>query len=145
MADNCCRTNDDGSRVCIVADHETGCGSQADAVISVEAIPVSRRDSGWQKMRGGVLFGIACITSPCCTPLIVPVVLALLAGTPTAAWINAHVGGIYAVLTLISVASLVLALRLSGTMKTITRQSKVNKFSGYEAAAIVQPELSQGA
>jgi len=65
----------------------------------------------WKKIRAAVLFGIACITSPCCTPLIVPVLLALLAGTPAAVWMTHNLGLIYGLLTLISIISLVLALR----------------------------------
>lgn len=65
----------------------------------------------WQKIRGGVMFGIVCIASPCCTPLIVPVVLALLAGTPAALWLGQNLGWVYGGLTLLSVVSFVLALR----------------------------------
>jgi predicted MFS family arabinose efflux permease len=65
----------------------------------------------WKQIRTGVMFGIACITSPCCTPLIVPLILALLAGTPVAVWLGQNIGWVYAGLTLISVVSLVLGLR----------------------------------
>ena len=62
----------------------------------------------WKKVRAGLMFGVACITSPCCTPLIVPLILA---GTPAAVWLGQNVGWVYGGLTLISVASLVLGLR----------------------------------
>jgi predicted MFS family arabinose efflux permease len=65
----------------------------------------------WRKVRAAVMFGIACITSPCCTPLIVPLILALLAGSPAAVWLGQNVGWVYGGLTLISVVSLVLGLR----------------------------------
>lgn len=65
----------------------------------------------WKKVRSGVMFGIACITSPCCTPLIVPLILALLAGTPVAVWLGSNIGWVYAGLTLMSVVSLVMGLR----------------------------------
>lgn len=65
----------------------------------------------WKKVRSGVMLAIACITSPCCTPLIVPLILALLAGTPVAVWLGQNVGWVYAGLTLISIISLVLGLR----------------------------------
>lgn len=68
----------------------------------------------WQKIRSGLMFGIACVASPCCTPLIVPLGLALLAGTPVAVWASAHLGWIYGGLTLLSIASLVLGLRWMG-------------------------------
>ncbi len=52
------------------------------------------------------MFGVAYVASPCCTPLIVPLVIALLAGTPLAAWLTAHLGWVYGGLTLLSVVSL---------------------------------------
>ena len=68
----------------------------------------------WKKIRSGFMFGIACIASPCCTPLIVPLGLALLAGTPVALWLSANIGWVYGGLTLISIASFVLAYRWMG-------------------------------
>jgi len=65
----------------------------------------------WKKIRSAVMFGIACIASPCCTPLYVPLALALLAGTPAAIWLSANIGWVYGLLTLLSLVSLVLALR----------------------------------
>jgi predicted MFS family arabinose efflux permease len=56
------------------------------------------------------MFGIAVVASPCCSPLIVPLVLALLAGTPIAVWLSHDSGWAYGALTLISIASLVLSL-----------------------------------
>lgn len=72
----------------------------------------------WKKIRSGVLFGVACITSPCCTPLLVPLLIGLLAGTPAAAWITQNVGWVYGLLTLLSVISFVLALRWMGKQST---------------------------
>jgi membrane protein implicated in regulation of membrane protease activity len=65
----------------------------------------------WKKIRSGFMFVIACIASPCCTPIIVPIGIALLAGTPFALWASAHLGWVYGGLTLLSVVSLVLGLR----------------------------------
>ena len=65
----------------------------------------------WKKIRSGLMFGVACITSPCCTPIIVPIILALLAGTPLAVWLSAYIGWVYGGLTLLSVISLVLGFR----------------------------------
>jgi hypothetical protein len=84
----------------------------------------------WQKIRSGVMFGVACITSPCCTPIIVPIGLALLAGTPVAAWVSANVGWVYGGLTLLSVISLVLGVRWLGQKPT----SK-----GFKPKATAQP------
>lgn len=73
----------------------------------------------WKKIRSGFMFVVACIASPCCTPLIVPLGLALLAGTPVAVWASAHLGWVYGGLTLLSVVSLVLGLRwMNGRAKS---------------------------
>jgi hypothetical protein len=77
----------------------------------------------WRKIRSGVMFGIACITSPCCTPLIVPLLLSLLAGTPVALWMGQNLGWVYGILTAISILSLVLALR-SMSRRNTTRKSQ---------------------
>jgi hypothetical protein len=61
-----------------------------------------------------VPLGAACATSPCCTPLIVPLVIVLLAGTPAALWLGANLGWVYSTLTVISIISFVLALRRLG-------------------------------
>lgn len=72
------------------------------------------------RLRGIVTFIIACITSPCCTPLIVPVLLTLLAGTPVALWMSQNLGWVYGVLTVVSILSFVLALRWLGQRKPTT-------------------------
>lgn len=61
-------------------------------------------------MRSGVILALACLTSPCCTPLIVPLFLSLLAGTPAVLWLTQHEGWVYGVLTGISLLSAVLGL-----------------------------------
>jgi hypothetical protein len=92
MSENCCRTAEDGAVYC--------------------TLPVSGNDHKlWRKFRSGIMFGVACITSPCCTPLLVPLVLGLMAGTPIAAWLANYIGWLYAGLTLLSIVSLVLGLR----------------------------------
>lgn len=68
----------------------------------------------WDRVRSGLMFMVACFTSPCCAPLYVPLTLALLAGTPAAGWLTASVGWIYGALTLVSLASLVIAVRWWG-------------------------------
>lgn len=65
----------------------------------------------WKKIRSAFAFGVACIASPCCTPIIVPLALALLAGTPIAIWASANLGWVYGGLTLISIVGFVLAYR----------------------------------
>jgi predicted MFS family arabinose efflux permease len=46
--------------------------------------------------------------------LIVPLLLALLAGTPVAIWLSAHIGWIYGTLTVISVVTLLVGFRWLG-------------------------------
>lgn len=77
----------------------------------------------WKKIRSGLMFGVACITSPCCTPIIVPIAIALLAGTPVAVWLSAYVGWVYGGLTLLSALSLVLGFRWMG-QKNASKGSK---------------------
>lgn len=77
----------------------------------------------WKKVRSGLMFVIACVASPCCTPLIVPLGLALLAGAPVAVWASSHLGWVYGGLTLLSVVSLVLGLRWMG-QKAESKRSK---------------------
>lgn len=64
-----------------------------------------------KRFRGIVMFGIACFTSPCCTPLIVPILITVLAGTPVAVWLGQNLGLVYGVLTLISIVSFGLGIR----------------------------------
>jgi hypothetical protein len=68
----------------------------------------------WQKIRTGLMFGLACVTSPCCTPFMVPLGLTLLAGTPAAVWLTHYIGWVYTGLTVVSVISLILGLRWLG-------------------------------
>ena len=83
----------------------------------------------WKQFRSGITFVIACVTSPCCTPLIVPLGIALLAGTPLAIWLSAHLGWVYGGLTLVSAISLVLSLRWMG-QKTEAKQSSRTEQQG---------------
>lgn len=65
----------------------------------------------WKKFRGIFMLGVGCITSPCCSPLIVPLALSLANGTPVAIWLSHRIGWIYGALTIISFASFILAVR----------------------------------
>ena len=76
-----------------------------------------------RNLRGVVMFIIACFTSPCCTPLIVPLILALLAGSPIALWLTQNLGWVYGGLTVISIISFVLALRWWGKRNAPQRPS----------------------
>lgn len=79
-----------------------------------------------KKIRSGFMFVVACIASPCCTPIIVPIGLALLAGTPIAVWMSANIGWVYGGLTLISIISFVLFFRWMG-QKTESKKHIENK------------------
>src|SRR5262245_30497828 len=115
MAESCCRTTPEGNAVCVLPTPEKaegcGCSSPLENTIQVASPPTMKL---WQKIRGGVMFGLACLTSSCCTPLIVPLGLALIAGTPLAAWLVHYISWIYGGLTLISIMSLVLGWRWLG-------------------------------
>ena len=60
----------------------------------------------WQKFRRGVMFIISAVTCPCHLPIVLPIVLVLLAGTPTALWITNHIGWVYGGIAFIFVLSL---------------------------------------
>jgi hypothetical protein len=120
---DCCQTTEEGNAICVLpADGQTSacaCASEkqetpilletsivgAKKNLSVPT-PLLSAPSLWQKVRSGIMFGVACVASPCCTPLIVPLGIALLAGTPVAAWLTANLGWVYGGLTLLSVVSL---------------------------------------
>ena len=102
--DNCCGVTIDGHAVCNVSD-STPNASQG-------GLPDRGETTGpGRKIRGAVLLGVGCVTSPCCTPLLVPLTITLLAGTPLAAFLAQYVGWVYAALTLLSLVSLFLAVR----------------------------------
>ena len=112
---DCCQTTEDGNAICVLpADGQTSacaCASEKEEtpiLLEPPVLPVSlpSTPSLWQKVRSGFMFGVACVASPCCTPLIVPLGIALLAGTPVAAWLTAHLGWVYGGVTLLSVVSL---------------------------------------
>ncbi len=71
----------------------------------------------WKQFRGILMFGLGCILSPCCTPLLVPLGLSLLGGTPVAIWLSYRLGWVYGVLTLVSIASFILAIRWINSSK----------------------------
>ena len=74
------------------------------------------------KIRSGLMFGIAVIASACYVPLIVPLILALLLGTPIAVWLSDHTGWVYGGLPLIFLIGLVLGLRF-------VRRDKLAKYT----------------
>ena len=92
------------------------CGDANDVAHSIASDAVNSKmkrkpDTPWHRIRGGVMFLVACIASPCCTPLIVPLVITLLAGTPVAVWMTYNQGLVYGGLTVLSLVSFVMAFR----------------------------------
>ena len=141
MSDHCGSATEEGAAVCV-----PGACSCSPETKSSETTPLllplldkdekkepqvmdqfngDQENTMWKKIRGAVMFGIACITSPCCTPIIVPVAIALLAGTPIAVWLSAYIGWVYGGLTLLSVLSLVLGFRWMGQKAQAKRPAKM--------------------
>lgn len=78
-----------------------------------------------EKIRQGGLFLVACLASPCCTPLFVPIVLSVFAGTSLGLWLTQNLFWVYGLLTLISIVSMVLLFRPKSQRKT-TSQSLIS-------------------
>lgn len=120
---SCCSTTEEGNTVCIVPQGGQASSCSCNSSVPEEqktkssiSIPIEHShstssESIGQKLRTGFMVGVACLTSPCCTPLIVPLVIALFAGTPIAWWISQNLGLVYGGLTLISIISAVLVFR----------------------------------
>ena len=92
---------------CDPQSQEEACLSSSPQRVLVSQKHQRERDSAstphrWRFVPSGVLFVLACLTNPCCTPIIVPLVLSLIAGTPAVFWLTQHGGWIYGVLTGIS-------------------------------------------
>lgn len=145
MSDHCGSITEDGAAVCFPGACSCSSDAKSNKPISLSIPSVSenkktvpesiiqinhnQEQTMWKKIRSGLMFGVACITSPCCTPIIVPIVLALLAGTPVAVWLSAYVGWVYGGLTLLSVISLVLGFRWMGQKNEARRRNSqsINK------------------
>lgn len=150
MSDHCGSVTADGAAVCVPG--ACSCSAQSKSsepiLLSLPSIGESKNaglqkivpfknknnqeKTMWQKIRSGVMFGVACIASPCCTPILMSISLALLAGTPIAVWLSANVGWVYGGLTLLSVISLVLGFRWMG------QKTEARRFIEAERKAAVQ-------
>lgn len=64
----------------------------------------------WNKFRSGVMLFISAVTCPCHLPIVLPIVLVILAGTPTALWITKHTGWIYGGTAIIFMLTLALGI-----------------------------------
>lgn len=94
----------------------------------------------WKKIRSGLMFVVACVASPCCTPIIVPIGIALLAGTPFAVWMSANLGWVYGGLTLLSVLSLVLGIHW--TKQTSQTKNKIEHRTSIQSTELKQSQES---
>jgi len=65
----------------------------------------------WQKVRSSVMFIVSLVICPCHLPIVLPLVLAFLAGTPAAVWIAQNVGWVYGGMTFLFFLSLALGFR----------------------------------
>lgn len=101
MSEMVCQINAEGRKAC-----------------TCESCQQSRSEDVRQNsISGALMFVLGCLTSPCCTPLLIPLLLGLFVGTPFAVWVSANLGLIYGGLTLISVISFTLAYRQWTTKK----------------------------
>jgi hypothetical protein len=62
-----------------------------------------------------MMAAFAVITCPCHLPLVLPIILGVLAGTPIAVWITQHVGWVYGGMAIVFLVSLLLTLRWMGS------------------------------
>ena len=121
-APNACGTSADGGAYCarptVMADKTQTMTldvvNDSAFMLNTPSVQVRRKRS----LHSVAMFGVACLTSPCCTPLYVPLLLGLAAGTPLAAWLGHNLGWVYGGLTLISVISFVLALRRTSFLRS---------------------------
>ncbi|SRR6266567_2028580 len=125
MTETECRSSSDGSAISLTRDGSQRCTCAESKPAPSSHILAHRHrpheDTSlpdhhalWKTTSSGLLFVIACLTNPCCTPLLVPFGLTLLAGTPLALWTTQYLGWIYGMLTVICVCSLVFAFRSLG-------------------------------
>lgn len=68
----------------------------------------------WNHIRSGMMGALAVISCPCHLPLVLPIVLSILAGTPISIWITQHVGWVYGGMAIVFLVSLLLTLRWMG-------------------------------
>src|SRR2546421_12091883 len=121
----CCAT-DDGSEICLLPQKGQQCGCaepKSSPILSTprrlhhDSTPAGQHEL-WMTVRSGLLFVVGCLTSPCCTPVLVPIGLALLAGTPVAVLLTQYLGWVYGVLTVVSVGSFLLTFLLLSRRST---------------------------
>ena len=121
MSEQSCTTKEGLAACTPITSSDKGCGCSSEKTMPIKLEPQKKNS-----IQSAILFGVACITSPCCVPLIAPVILGVLAGTPLAVWLTAHVGWLYGGLTLVSAVSFLLAWRVMN-QKSSSRFSLVTE------------------
>jgi hypothetical protein len=120
MSEQTCTTTD-GLAVCTPAtSSDPGCGCSSANQTKQPNLEPQKPNA----VVSAVLLGVACLTSPCCVPLIAPIILGLLAGTPLAFWFTSHMGWMYGGLTLISAISFLLLWRYAFQKSSLVRGSR---------------------
>ena len=89
----------------------------------------------WQKIRSRIMFVISFITCPCHLVIVIPLALALLAGTPLAVWIAQYSGWIYGVMTGAFLLNLALGFIWMGTPTEKTGEACEPR-AGYPSQAV---------
>lgn len=145
-----CSTTEDGSTFCTVSDDTTdavcGCSptSQKIAISDIQEVAPMTSEKTGISPRSILMFGIACLTSPCCTPLYVPLLLALTAGTPLAAILTQYVGWIYGGLTIVSIVSIVLAMRWMKFKRQRAEQKPKRSQPSFAPTQQISPTVFKG-
>lgn len=127
MSEHCGSMTETGNALCVPGACSCSTESESKQPVSLPIVPEIKQDGLWKKMRSGVMFVIACVASPCCTPLIVPLGIALLAGTPIALWMSAHLGWIYGGLTLLSIGSFALGFLWTDKKHEVKHPIEISK------------------
>ncbi|HET8841818.1 MAG TPA: hypothetical protein VFN35_10140, partial [Ktedonobacteraceae bacterium] len=107
MTESGCRSTQDGRALCVLPPDGGRCSCHEPSLPAPIARPSLVRKIVSQTPRPArgplmrlVVWGvIACLASPCCAPLLVPLALTLIAGTPVALWLTSMLGWIYGALT----------------------------------------------
>lgn len=121
MLEQSCTTKDGLTACQPSTSSDAGCGC---ASANQTKPPDKTEPQKSSSVTSAVLLGVACLTSPCCVPLIAPIILGLLAGTPLALWFASHMAWMYGGLTLISVISFLLLWRYAFQKSSLVRRSR---------------------
>jgi hypothetical protein len=94
------------------------CSSNTLATLEVDKKSSSAKSAPGQTLGGVLMLGVACLA--CCAPLIAPVILGLVAGTPLAALLTFSSGWLVGGLALLLVMGFTLAWRMRNKAQHIS-------------------------